>query len=98
MFPCDGSGGPELPPGVGSLQQPGLVNHLTFPTHEWGGSLDSVLSDLPETSILSQPLGPVGSSDGSWTTGRSQTDRGKLAAIMELIVAKMLKFYNVFID
>ena len=41
----------------------GLINHVTFPTHERGGILDPVLSDLPDTSIQCQQLGPVGSSD-----------------------------------
>ncbi|XP_050698030.1 uncharacterized protein LOC126985992 [Eriocheir sinensis] len=41
----------------------GLVNHVTFPTHERGGLLDPVLSDLPEASLRCQQLGPVGSSD-----------------------------------
>ena len=40
----------------------GLVNHVIFPTHEQKESLDPVLSDLPETSILCQPLEPVSSS------------------------------------
>ncbi|XP_045113326.1 uncharacterized protein LOC123505739 [Portunus trituberculatus] len=41
----------------------GLVNHVTFPTHERGGMLDPVVTDLPEASIRCQQLGPVGSSD-----------------------------------
>ena len=41
----------------------GLTNHVTFPTHERGGLLDPVMSDLPEASICCQQLGPVGSSD-----------------------------------
>ena len=41
----------------------GLVNHVTFPTHERGGLLDPVLSDLPEANIRCQQLGKVGSSD-----------------------------------
>ena len=40
-----------------------LINHVTFPTHERGGSLYPVLSDLPETSIVCQLLGPVSTSD-----------------------------------
>ncbi|MPC78093.1 hypothetical protein E2C01_072570 [Portunus trituberculatus] len=41
----------------------GLVNHVTFTTHEGGGLLDPVLSDLPETNISCQQLDKVGSSD-----------------------------------
>jgi len=41
----------------------GLVNHVTFPTHERGGLLDPVVTDLPEVSIRCEQLGPVGSSD-----------------------------------
>ena len=41
----------------------GLVNHVTFPTHERGGLLDPVLSDLPEANIRCQQLDKVGSSD-----------------------------------
>ena len=41
----------------------GLVNHVTFPTHERGGLLDPVLSDLPEANIRCQQLEKVGSSD-----------------------------------
>ncbi len=29
----------------------GLTNHVTFPTHERGGLLDPVVTDLPEASI-----------------------------------------------
>ncbi len=42
-----------------------LTNHVTFPTHERGGLLDPVVTDLPEASISCQQLGPVGSSDHS---------------------------------
>ncbi|XP_045130533.1 uncharacterized protein LOC123515742 [Portunus trituberculatus] len=45
------------------LEVQGLTNHVTFPTHVRGGMLDPVLSDLPETSVRCQQLGPVGSSD-----------------------------------
>ena len=41
----------------------GLQNHVTFPTHERGGLLDPVLTDLPDTTIACQQLGTVGSSD-----------------------------------
>ncbi|XP_045137147.1 uncharacterized protein LOC123519710 [Portunus trituberculatus] len=41
----------------------GLTNHVTFQTHERGGLLDPVLSDLPEERILCQQLDKVGSSD-----------------------------------
>ncbi len=45
------------------LSVQGLINHLTFPIHEWGGLLDPVLSGLPGTSVHCQQLKPVGSSD-----------------------------------
>ncbi|KAG0722807.1 hypothetical protein GWK47_043877 [Chionoecetes opilio] len=41
----------------------GLTNHVTFPTHISGSSLDPVISDLPEGVITCRPLGAVGSSD-----------------------------------
>ena len=41
----------------------GLVNHVTFPTHEGGGLLDPVLSDLPEDNVSCWQLDRVGSSD-----------------------------------
>lgn len=41
----------------------GLSNHVSFPTHERGGSLDPVLSDLPDSSIICKQLDPVGTSD-----------------------------------
>ena len=41
----------------------GLVNFVTFPTHEGGGLLDPVLSDLPEANVTCQQLDKVGSSD-----------------------------------
>lgn len=41
----------------------GLANHVTFPTHERGGLLDPVITDLPQASIHCQQLGSVGSSD-----------------------------------
>ena len=40
-----------------------LTNHVTFQTHERGGLLDPVLSDLPEERISCQQLDKVGSSD-----------------------------------
>lgn len=45
------------------LETQGLTNHITLPTHEQGGLLDLVKTDLPNTSIHCQQLGPVGSSD-----------------------------------
>ncbi|MPC15976.1 hypothetical protein E2C01_008781 [Portunus trituberculatus] len=41
----------------------GFTNHVTFHTHERGGLLDPVLSDIPEERISCQQLGKVGSSD-----------------------------------
>ncbi|XP_050721117.1 uncharacterized protein LOC127000986 [Eriocheir sinensis] len=41
----------------------GLTNHVTFPTHNSGSSLDPVISDLPEDIVTCRPLGAVGSSD-----------------------------------
>ena len=41
----------------------GLKNHVTFPTHNSGSSLDPVISDLPEEIVTCSPLGAVGSSD-----------------------------------
>ncbi|KAG0711503.1 hypothetical protein GWK47_020499 [Chionoecetes opilio] len=41
----------------------GLTNHVTFPTHISGSSLDPVISDLPEGVVICRPLGAVGSSD-----------------------------------
>ncbi|XP_045122826.1 uncharacterized protein LOC123511207 [Portunus trituberculatus] len=41
----------------------GLTNHVTFQTHERGGLLNPVLSDLPEERILCQQRDKVGSSD-----------------------------------
>ena len=45
------------------LSVQGLVNHVTFPTHERGGLLDPVLTDIPEANIKCQQLDQVGSSD-----------------------------------
>lgn len=41
----------------------GLHNHVEFPTHQRGGSLDPVLTDLPSDCVLCCPLDRVGSSD-----------------------------------
>ena len=41
----------------------GLTNHVNFPTHELGGSLDPVVTDLPDSDIACRPLDRVGSSD-----------------------------------
>ena len=40
-----------------------LENHLSFPTHERGGSLDPVLTHIPHSNILCQQLGMVGTLD-----------------------------------
>ncbi|KAK3878982.1 hypothetical protein Pcinc_016426 [Petrolisthes cinctipes] len=40
-----------------------LTNHVKFPTHISGSSVDPVISDLPEGVITCRPLGTVGSSD-----------------------------------
>ncbi|XP_063879419.1 uncharacterized protein LOC135110721 [Scylla paramamosain] len=45
------------------LMVQGLTNHVSFPTHERGGSLDPVLADLPDSSIVCHQLGTVGISD-----------------------------------
>ena len=41
----------------------GLANHVSFPTHIRGGSLDPVLTDLPEESVQCCQLDRIGSSD-----------------------------------
>ena len=41
----------------------GLVNHVDFPTHISGSSLDPVITDLPEGDVKCRPEGKVGSSD-----------------------------------
>ena len=41
----------------------GLTDHVTFPTHERGGTLDPVISDLQEDTLQCHQLGLVGSSD-----------------------------------
>ena len=41
----------------------GLTDHVTFPTHERGGTLDPVISDLQDDVIQCHQLGLVGSSD-----------------------------------
>ncbi|KAK4328324.1 hypothetical protein Pmani_001267 [Petrolisthes manimaculis] len=45
------------------LDVQGLIDHVTFPTHEQGGTLDPVISDLQEDTLCCHQLGPVGSSD-----------------------------------
>ena len=40
-----------------------LQNHVTFPTHRSGSSLDPVVTDFPSHEVRCSPLGPVGSSD-----------------------------------
>ena len=41
----------------------GLTNHVNFPTHISGSSLDPVITDLPETVVNCEALGAPGSSD-----------------------------------
>ena len=41
----------------------GLQNHVDFPTHQRGGSLDPVLTDLAGDSVRCRPLDFVGTSD-----------------------------------
>ncbi|KAK8396061.1 hypothetical protein O3P69_005273 [Scylla paramamosain] len=41
----------------------GLKDHVTFPIHERGGTLDPVISDLEEDTLNCHQLGLVGSSD-----------------------------------
>ena len=45
------------------LNTHGLINHVDFPTHDSGSSLDPVITDFADPLILCQPLGNVGSSD-----------------------------------
>ena len=40
-----------------------LTDHVTFPTHERGGTLDLVISDLQEDTLRCHQLGLVGSAD-----------------------------------
>ncbi len=41
----------------------GLKDHVTFSTHDWGGTLDPVISDLEEHTRSCHQLGLMGSSD-----------------------------------
>ena len=41
----------------------GLHNHVTFPTHRSGSTLDPVVTDMAPHEVRCSPLGPVGSSD-----------------------------------
>ena len=41
----------------------GLKNHVNFPTHISGSSLDPVVTDFPENLVCCRSLGTVGSSD-----------------------------------
>lgn len=41
----------------------GLTNHVTFPPHTSGSSLNLVISDLPESVITCHGVGTVGSPD-----------------------------------
>ena len=45
------------------LSDYGLNNHVDFPTHTSGSSLDPVLTDLPTSVVTCRPTGSVGSSD-----------------------------------
>lgn len=45
------------------LEVQGLTDHVTFPTHERGGTLDPVISDYQEDKLQCHQLGLVGSSD-----------------------------------
>ncbi|MPC74315.1 hypothetical protein E2C01_068672 [Portunus trituberculatus] len=45
------------------LEVQGLTDHVTFPTHERGGTLDPVFSDYQEDRLQCHQLGLVGSSD-----------------------------------
>ena len=45
------------------LDSHGLTNHVDFPTHISGSSLDPVITDLPEGEVKCRPEGKVGSSD-----------------------------------
>ena len=45
------------------LMVQGLQNHVTFPTHILGGSLDPVLTDLADGMVHCSSLGQIGSSD-----------------------------------
>ena len=41
----------------------GLINHVNFPTHDSGSSLDPVITDFSDSLVYCCPLGNVGSSD-----------------------------------
>ena len=41
----------------------GLINHVDFPTHISGSSLDPVITDLPDGDVICRSEGKVGSSD-----------------------------------
>ena len=43
----------------------GLTNHVDFPTHISGSSLDPVITDLPSSMVTCRPLTTIGSSDHS---------------------------------
>ena len=45
------------------LEVQGLTDHVTFPTHERGGTLDPVISDYQEDGLQCHQLELVGSSD-----------------------------------
>ena len=55
----------------------GLTNHVDFPTHISGSSLDPVITDLPEGLVTCRPLGTPGSSDhvAILTTVKVRLDR-----------------------
>ena len=60
----------------------GLTNHVTFPTHISGSSLDPVITDIPDSIITCHPLGMVGSSDHSaiLTTINTAADNNEASA------------------
>uniref|UniRef100_A0A0P4VP62 Endonuclease/exonuclease/phosphatase domain-containing protein n=1 Tax=Scylla olivacea TaxID=85551 RepID=A0A0P4VP62_SCYOL len=62
------------------LMVQGLTNHVSFPTHERGGSLDPVLTDLPDSSIVCHQLGTVGTSDHHAVLARVKLDIAREAA------------------
>lgn len=57
----------------------GLRNHVDFPTHISGSSLDPVITDLPEDIVSCHALGTVGSSDhyAIYTKINMETSRDK---------------------
>ena len=82
------------------LMVQGLVNHVTFPTHEREGLLDPILSDLPETNIVLQPLGAslglrLLCSPGS---GSAEHDEGRRCSAYHLTLKQSgLAFHEVYV-